>query len=257
MALRLPRIIPRLAIKGENVVCTVNCEGLRVVGKPEELARKYAEDADEIFYLDTVASLYGRNQLTELLSRTCEDVFIPITVGGGVKSRADVKRLLDAGADKVAINTAAVRAPRLIRECADYYGSQAIVLNIEARRTEGGWEALTDAGRERTGKDAQAWAAQAVALGAGEILLTSVDQEGTRRGFDAQLLEAIAQEVRVPVTICGGMGSLEHLEAVAGVADGVAMASVLHYGALTVQDMREALGQADRMRRQPRAWGQA
>ena len=241
--LRKPRLIPRLAVKGSNVVCTVNCEGLRVVGRPAELARRYAADADELLYLDSVASLYGRNQLTGLLAETCEDVFIPITVGGGIRTRADVKRLLDAGADKVAVNTAALRTPELIRQIADHYGAQALVIHIDARRQNGGWEALTDCGRERTGKDAVAWAEEAVRLGAGELLLTSVDQEGTRRGFDAALLEAVAPRVPVPVTICGGMGRLEHLEAVAGLADGVAMASCLHYGALTVPQMRAVLGQ--------------
>lgn len=247
--LRKPRIIPRLAIKGQNVVCSINCEGLRIVGRPDELARRYAEDADELLYLDTVASLYGRNQLTALLERTCEDVFIPITVGGGIRTRADVKRLLDAGADKVAVNTAALRTPALIRDITDHYGAQALVVHIDARRQPSGldapaWEALTDCGRERTGRCAVAWALEAVALGAGELLLTSVDQEGTRRGFDAALLQAIAPRVPVPVTICGGMGKLEHLDAVQKHADGVAMASCLHYGQLTIADMRAALGQA-------------
>jgi cyclase len=182
-AMSLLRIIARLDIKGPNVVKGIHMEGLRVIGKPEELANAYAEaGADELLYIDTVASLYGRNQLAALLSRTVEDVFIPITVGGGVKSRADVKRLLDAGADKVAINTAAIRDPALIRECADHYGAQAVVVSIEAKRQPlGGWECYTDNGREKTGKDVLLWAEEAISLGAGEILLTSIDQEGTRQ----------------------------------------------------------------------------
>lgn len=239
MALRLPRIIPRLDIKGSNVVKGINLEGLRVVGKPEELARKYAEDADELLYMDCVASLYGRNQLIELLERTTNEVFIPITVGGGIKSISDARRLFNTGADKVAINTAAVKRPELINELANHFGCQAIVVSIEAKRQGTGWEVYTDNGRQKTGKDAVEWGLEAVRRGAGELLLTSVDQEGTRRGFDTRLLEAIAPNVSVPVTICGGMGCLSHLETVP-LAHGVAMASVLHYGLLEVSQCRPA-----------------
>lgn len=256
MALRLPRIIPRIAIKGENVVCTINLEGLRVVGDPAALAKQYAEEgADELFYTDTVASLYGRNQLTDILRRATAEVFIPITVAGGIKTRADAKRLLDAGADAIAINTAALRNPSLINELSDYYGAQAITVSIEAHRQlprQGAagqaaqvWECYTDAGRERTGRDVIEWAQEAEARGAGQILLTSIDQEGTRRGFDTELLERVAQLVSVPVVICGGMGSLAHLAGVQGLAHGVAMASVLHYGSLTIAQMRGALGHGD------------
>ena len=241
----LLRLIARLDIKGPNVVKGINFEGLRVVGKPSDLARKYAEGgADELLYIDTVATLYGRNQLRSLLAETTEDVFIPVTVGGGIKSRADVRRLLESGADKVAINTAAIRNPGLIKECADYYGSQCIVVSIEAkRRLEVGWEAFTDNGREKTGKDAVEWAHEAVELGAGEILLTSIDQEGTRKGFDVELVKAIAPHVSVPVTACGGAGCVEHIREVLGEgkADAVAMASVLHFGKLTFGEIRKAL----------------
>ncbi len=218
-------------------------EGLRVVGNPVELAKRYAQDADSIFYTDTVASLYGRNQLTELLERTTDDIFIPITVAGGIKCRADVKRLLDAGADEVAINTAAIRNPRLVQELSDACGAQAITISIEAKRTsDGRWECYTDNGRERSGLDAVRWAQEAVALGAGQILLTSIDQDGTRRGFDVALWKAIAPLVSVPVIICGGMGKLEDLNPVRG-AHGISMATVLHYGKLTIAQMRAALGQ--------------
>lgn len=241
--LRLPRLIPRLDIKGPNVVKGINLEGLRVVGNPKELATKYAEEgADEIIYSDCVASLYGRNTLTDLIEETTADVFIPITVAGGIRSRADIKRLLDAGADKVAINTAAIANPKLLEDCTSYYGSQAIVLSIEAKRTGKGWEALTDNGRNRTGKCAVQWAIEAERLGVGEILLTSVDQEGTRKGFDYSLLEEIAPKVSIPVIICGGMGSLMDLKKVSSLAHGVSMASVLHYDTLRISEMRKSLG---------------
>ncbi len=242
MALRLPRIIPRLDIKGANVVKGIHLEGLRVVGQPQGLARRYAKDADELLYIDTVASLYGRNQLTDLLRDSTAEVFVPITVGGGIKTRADIKRLLDAGADKVAINTAAIRNPALLREASEYYGSQAIVVSISARRVEKGWEPLTDCGRERTQKCAVEWAIEA-SQWAGEILLTSVDQEGTRKGFDLDLLKAVATKVSVPVVICGGLGSAADLQAAAPYAHGIAGASVFHYGKMTVADCRRALGQ--------------
>src|SRR3990167_6351053 len=192
----LLRLIARLDIKGASVVKGVQMEGLRVVGKPEEMAKRYAEaGADEILYIDTVASLYGRNQLEALLEKTCEEVFVPITVGGGIKSVADARRLFNAGADKIAINTAALKRPDLINEMADKYGSQAVGVSIEAKRVSGGWECYTDNGRERTGVDAVVWADRSVSNGAGELLLTSVDRDGTRRGFDTELVAAIAPHV--------------------------------------------------------------
>jgi cyclase len=238
--LRRPRIIPRLDVKGPNVVKGIHLEGLRVVGSPATLARRYAEDADELLYIDIVASLYGRNQLTELLLETTNDVFIPITVGGGIASLADIKRVLDAGADKVAINTAAIRNPRLLREASDHYGAQCIVLNIEAKRMVGTWEALTDCGRERSGKDAVAWARECGPY-CGEILATSIDQEGTRRGYDTALIEAIAREVPCPVVACGGMGSIEDARAAYAAGACLGMASVLHYGQLTIQEIRDGI----------------
>lgn len=221
----------------------IQFEGLRVVGKPDELATKYAnEGADELLYIDTVASLYGRNQLCGLLERTTEHVFIPVTVGGGIKSRADVKRLLDSGADKVAINTEGLKRPALIKELADYYGSQAVVVSIEAKRIgDGRWECYTDCGREKTGKDVQEWAEEAVALGAGEILITSIDQDGTRKGFDLSLITAL-RGLPVPVTASGGMGCIAHLrQAIHAGADAVAMGSVIHYGKTTFGEMRAGL----------------
>lgn len=239
----LLRIIARLDVKGQNVVKGVQMEGLRVIGQPEELAKRYAaEGADELLYMDTVASLYGRNQLASLLSRTVEDVFIPITVGGGIKSRADVKRLLDSGADKVAINTAALRDPSLINECADYYGSQAIVISIEAKRKPmGGWECYGDHGREKSGRDVLLWAREAVSCGAGEILLTSVDRDGTRKGFDLDLIRSVGR-LGVPLSVCGGMGKMDHaLEALGAGASAVVTASALHYGLVTFKEMHDVL----------------
>src|SRR3990167_3122466 len=244
----LLRLIARLDIKGQNVVKGICMEGLRILGKPEYMAPRYAENgADEILYIDTVASLYGRNQLEALLEKTSEEVFIPITVGGGIASKEDARRLFNAGADKIAINTAALKQPDLINELADHFGSQAIVVSIEAKRTSNGWEAYMDNGRQRSGRDAITWGEDAVKRGAGEILLTSVDHDGTRRGFDVDLYATIAPNVPVPVTASGGMGTLEHLRAVLehGHADAVAMASVLHYGKLTFAEMREAVNGVD------------
>jgi len=238
----LPRLIARLDIKGPSVVKGIHMEGLRVVGRPHEMAKQYAEEADELLYIDTVSSLYGRPQLRSLLEKTCETTFVPITVGGGIRSVEDVRELLRSGADKCAINTAAIKDETLIQSIADTCGSQALVVSIEAKRSANSWEALTDNGRERTGKDAVAWAARAVALGAGEILLTSVDQDGTRRGFDLGLIRAVARECPVPLVVSGGMGCIEHaVQAFQAGADAVAMASVLHYGKLTIQEVSDGI----------------
>jgi cyclase len=238
------RLIARLDIKGPNLIKGVHLEGLRVVGDPGEFARRYYDaGADELIYMDTVASLYGRNNLTEIVSHAARDVFIPMTVGGGVRSVDDVRTLLRAGADKVAINTAAARRPDLITEVARRFGSQCMVLSIEAKRSgPGRWEAYTDSGREHTGLDVVEWAQRAVELGAGEILLTSIDQEGTSKGFDVALVRAVSRVVNVPVIASGGMGTLAHLEEVVkeGHADAVAMAKVLHYNVFTMQQGRAA-----------------
>lgn len=228
------RIIPRLDIKGPNVVKGVHLEGLRVLGKPEEFATcYYQQGADELIYLDTVASLYGRNNLAEIVSRAAERLFIPLTVGGGVRSVEDILRLLRAGADKVAINTAAIKNPQLIRDGARAFGSQCIVLYIEAkRRGPGTYECLTDNARERTGVDVRDWVRRAVDLGAGEILLTSVDQEGTGNGYDLELVAQIADLAEVPVIASGGAGQHDHVTSAIthGHADAVCAASVFHYG---------------------------
>ena len=239
----LLRLIARLDIKGKNVVKGVQMEGLRVVGNPKEMATRYAnEGIDEILYIDSVASLYGRNQLEALLEETCQDVIVPITVGGGIQSVSDARRLFNAGADKIAVNTAALQRPDLINELAERFGNQAVVVSIEAKRVNGWWECYTDNGRNSTGRNAVYWAAEAVTRGAGELLITSVDRDGTIRGFDIALAAATAPHTSVPVTVSGGMGSLDHLRSVLtkGHADAVAIGSALHYGKVTVQEMREA-----------------
>lgn len=242
------RLIPRLDIKGPNLIKGIHLEGLRIIGDPQVYARRYYEEgADELLYMDIVASLYGRNSLTDIIRRAVQDVFVPMTVGGGIRSVDDVKALLRVGADKIAINTAAVKRPELLREVSQRFGSQCMVLSIEAKRvSEGRWEAYTDNGRERTGLDVVQWAMQAVELGAGEILLTSVDQEGTRKGFDLSLIQAVSTSVPVPVIASGGMGTVEHLvEAVkVGRADAVALADVLHYGRMTLQEIRKSAAEA-------------
>jgi len=242
------RLIARLDIKGPNLIKGIHLEGLRVMGDPQQFAQRYYEaGADELLYIDIVASLYGRNNLTDIVRRTARDIFIPLTVGGGVRSADDVKTLLRAGADKVAINTAAVARPELIREVARRFGSQCMVLSIEAKEVRPGkWEAFTDNGRERTGLDAVEWAQRGVDLGVGEILVTSVDREGTRKGFDCKLIRAIAETVPVPVIASGGMGTCAHLVDVVqeGKADAVAMADALHYSRFTFADMRSAAREA-------------
>jgi len=238
------RLIARLDVKGPNLIKGVHLEGLRVVGSPQEHARRYyADGVDEIVYIDLVASLYGRSKLTEIVRTTAHDVFVPLTVGGGVRSIDDVRDLLRAGADKVAINTAAVRRPELVTEVARRFGSQCMVLSIEAKQqAPDRWEVYTDCGRERSGVDAVDWARRGVALGAGEILVTSIDREGTRSGFDVALVRAIADVARVPVIASGGYGEPAHLTAVVcdGGADAVAFADALHHRRTTLPELRAA-----------------
>ena len=254
------RLLARLDVKGPHLVKSINLEGVRVVGDPQEYAQKYdAMGIDEIVYLDTVASLYQRNSLADLVSRTTDHVFCPVTVAGGIRSVEDAKALLRAGADKVAINTAAVERPELISELADKFGAQAIVLQIDAKRianvhgSQAGsvrWEARTDGGREpapaaHPGNDVARWAALGASLGAGEILLTSIDQEGTRRGPDLALVSAVAKAVTIPVVASGGVGSPADVALAAACgASGVALAHVLHYGTASLSDIRKALSDA-------------
>ena len=241
--MRNARLIARLDVKGPNLIKGIHLEGLRVIGDPQTYARRYYEQgADELVYIDIVASLYGRNSLGDIVARTAQDVFVPLSVGGGLRSVDDVRAMLRAGADKVAINTAAIRRPELITEVAQTFGSQCMVLGIEAKRSGPvRWEAFTDNGRESTGIEVVEWCARAAALGAGEILLTSVDQEGTRKGFDTALIEAVTKAVSIPVIASGGMGTTMHMVTAFGAgADAVAMADVLHYDRLDMPAVRTA-----------------
>ena len=237
------RIIARLDIKGPNLIKGINLEGLRVIGDPQKHATRYYEEGiDELIYMDAVASLYGRNNLAEIVRYTAENLFIPFTVGGGIRSCDDVERLLLAGADKIAINTAAIKNPNLIREVSQRFGSQCMVLSIEAkRRGADKWEAYYDSGREPSGLEVVEWAKTGEELGAGEILLTSVDQEGTRKGFDVKLVHAVSSSVSIPVIASGGMGACQHLIEVVnkGQADAVAIADILHYQRASVRDIKK------------------
>jgi cyclase len=228
------RLIARLDIKNNHVVKGIHLEGLRKVGDPCEMALKYTEPrVDELLFMDAVASLYDRNSLFPVIAKACENVFIPVTVGGGIRTLDDIQMALRSGADKVAINTQAVRNPDFIRQASERFGSQAIVASIEAL----GREVYINNGRDRVGKDVAAWAVELAGLGAGEILLTSIEKEGTRKGFNVALAQEIDSLVSVPVVVCGGLGLLSHLDSLPkGVS--VACASVLHYNILSVSDIR-------------------
>jgi cyclase len=227
------RIIPRLDIKGPNLVKGINLEGLRVLGKPEVFAKFYYQNgADELFFQDVVASLYDRNNLHDIISKTAKEIFIPLTVGGGIRSIEDIKCVLRAGADKVSINTAAIKRPLFIKEAAEKYGSSTIVVAIEAiLEKEGVYRAYTDNGREITGMNVLEWAQQVEALGAGELVITSVDREGTGMGFDIELTKMIADAVSIPVIAHGGCTDAEDVVRVINSTDidAVCISSILHY----------------------------
>lgn len=236
------RLIARLDVKNDYLVKGIQLEGLRKMGDPHEFAlRYYQQGIDELLYMDIVASLYNRNNLADIVRRTTRDVFIPITVGGGLRSVQDVRDILQMGADKVAINTAAIKDEHIITQVADTFGSQCMVLGIEAkrRRDGSGWEAYYDNGREHSGKDAVEWARQGAALGAGEILLTSVDAEGMERGMDTELIGQVCGAVSIPVIASGGCGCATHaVEAARQGAGAVAVASILHYGKTDVPALK-------------------
>jgi cyclase len=241
------RVIPCLDVDGGRVVKGVNFIGLRDAGDPVELAARYdVEGADELVFLDITASSDARDTMIDVVSRTAEEVFIPFTVGGGIRSVEDARRMLRAGADKVSVNTAAVQRPEVIGEIAEEFGAQCVVVAIDARRdagagaTSSGFEVFTHGGRTGTGIDAVAWAERAERLGAGEILLTSMDRDGTREGFDLELTRAISESVNIPVIASGGVGSLDHLVAgvIEGKADAVLAASIFHFGEHTVHEAK-------------------
>lgn len=238
------RVIARLDVKAPNLVKGVHLEGLRVIGDPGEFARRYyAEGADEIVYMDIVASLYGRNSILELVEHTARGVFVPITVGGGIRTLEDVKAVLRAGADKVSVNTAAVGNPDFIRQVSETFGSQCLVVTVETiRGSDGVWRAFTNNGRERTGLDALEWVERVQALGAGEITLTSVDREGTFKGFEGELIREAAKRIRVPLIVHGGAGKPEDaVEAVRAGADAVAIAGILHYQRASVAGIKSVM----------------
>lgn len=238
------RIIPRLDVKGPNVVKGIHLEGLRIVGKPGEMAKKYYEDgADELLYMDIVASLYGRNNLVDIVKQASDAIFIPLTVGGGIRSIEDINTLLRAGADKVAINTAATKDSLLITKAAKMFGSQCIVVSIEAQyHGNGNWEAYTDNGREKTGLNVIEWAERVTELGAGEILITSIDREGTEKGYDIELIKKLSP-LPIPVIACGGAGKVEHIiDCIKyGKPDAISLASILHYKKKSIPDIKKSL----------------
>ena len=242
------RVIPCLDVDDGRVVKGVNFRELRDAGDPVEMARLYdAEGADELVFLDITASSGSRETTYDVVRRTAEQVFIPLTVGGGVRSADDVDRLLRAGADKVGVNTAAVARPELVREISRRFGNQVLVLSVDARRAHGGstpsgFEVTTHGGRTGTGQDAVAWARLGQELGVGEILLNSMDADGTREGFDVEMLAAVRAQVSVPVIASGGAGRLEHFSpAVEAGADAVLAASVFHFGVLRIGEVKQAL----------------
>ncbi|MGB8857026.1 MAG: imidazole glycerol phosphate synthase subunit HisF [Burkholderiales bacterium] len=238
------RIIPCLDVNAGRVVKGVNFVGLRDAGDPVEIARRYdKEGADEITFLDITASSDQRGLILDIIERVAEVVFIPLTVGGGVREVKDVRRLLNAGADKVSINTAAILNPQLISDAANHYGSQCIVVAIDARRVGERWQVFTHGGRNATGLDAIEWAQKMASMGAGEILLTSMDRDGTKIGFDLELTLAVSQAVSVPVIASGGVGNLQHLsEGIThGAADAVLAASIFHYGEYTIKMAKQFL----------------
>jgi len=232
------RIISRLDIKGINLIKSVQLEGLRTLGSPEDFACKYYQEGiDEILLMDAVASLYGRNSLDSLISQIADNVFVPITVGGGIRTLDDARRILRSGADKVAVNTGAVRNPELIKEISETFGSQATVLSIDCKRLGDGWEVLIETGREKTGLNVVEWAKQGVDLGAGELLITSVDNEGTRKGFDVGLMKALFPISEVPIIASGGMGRLEDIEEVSRYTDAIAIADFFHYNRGSIEEI--------------------
>lgn len=237
------RIIARIDVKNEFVIKGIHLEGLRKVGDPNLLAKKYYEEGiDEIVFMDAVAAYYDRNSLSHIIEKACEEVFVPITVGGGLRTIEDVKKALKSGADKVAINTKAIQTPEFITEASEIFGSQCIVASIVAKKTDNNkWEAYIDNGREPTGLDVVEWAKKLEELGAGEIMLTSLDMEGTKKGFDVELYQAVQDTVSIPIIASGGMGSVKDGVKLlsSSKVDAIATASVIHYNLDSVQNIKK------------------
>ena len=236
------RVISRMDIKGPNLIKSIQFEGLKIIGDPNEYALKYyKEGIDEIFILDTVATLYGRNNLSDIIRNAAKNIFVPITAGGGVRSIDDVQNLLNSGADKIAINTQAIKSPNFINEASRIYGSQAIIGSIEAKKKDTFWEAYIDNGREETGVDALNWAKELESRGAGELLITSIDKDGTKTGFDEELIQIISNSVSIPVISSGGAGNLKNIISLCNKTEtsGIAIASILHYQDYTIKQIKE------------------
>jgi cyclase len=238
------RLIARLDVKNEFVIKGIHLEGLRKIGDPIELAKKYyLEGIDEIIFMDAVASLYDRNNLFHIIEEACKQVFIPITIGGGIRSLNDIDKALKSGADKIALNTQAIKTPEIIKAATRVYGSQCIIGSIEAKKRSNIWEAYIDNGRESTGINAIDWARKLEDLGVGEVLVTSVDMEGTKKGFDIDLVREISKTVGVPVIVSGGAGNIGHIETVIEACDpgGVAIASLIHYNISGIKEIKAKL----------------
>jgi cyclase len=245
IAMSKVRVIARIDVKNEHVIKGIHLEGLRKVGEPNKLARLYyADRVDEIIFMDAVAAYYDRNSLSHIIESACNDIFVPITVGGGIRNLEDIQKALNSGADKVAINSSAILQPDFIEQAAKRFGSQCIVLSVDAKKiSEGKWEAYTDNGREPSGLDVLDWVQEAQRLGAGEVLLTSIDADGTKNGFDNALNAKVAQRVTIPVIASGGAGKPSDIMMLLNSApvDAVAVASILHYGISSIQEIKEHL----------------
>tara|TARA_Y100000590_G_C15747811_1_gene1022876 strand:- start:1943 stop:2695 length:753 start_codon:yes stop_codon:yes gene_type:complete len=243
--MRKIRLIARLDIKNSNLIKPIHLEGLRIVGDPNFYAKKYYEDGvDELIFMDCVATLYGRNNLSNIIKDATKDVFVPITVGGGIRTLKDVKNILNCGADKVAVNTAAVKNPNFISEIANSIGSQSLVLSIEAKKkSDNDWEVYTSNGRDPTGLKVYDWIKKATKLGVGEILLTSVDNEGTKKGFDVELMSMASKITDVPIIASGGLGKIEHLKDVInfGKVDAAAVADAIHYNRIKISEFKKTI----------------
>ena len=239
------RIIARLDIKGPNLIKGINFEGLRKLGNPNDFAIKYyVEEVDEILFMDNVASLYGRNSLFDVIKKSTEQIFVPITVGGGIRNLSDVEKILKSGADKVAINSAAISNPDLISQISKTFGSQCLVVSIEAKKKDDkSWEAYVHNGRDKTGLDVIEWSKKCVDLGAGEIFVTSIDQDGTFKGFDNLLNDKISKNLKIPLVIGGGLGSLENLDLIKinQNINGLLIGSALHYNKIKIKDIKSYL----------------
>lgn len=241
------RLIARIDVKNENVIKGIHLEGLRKLGDPNTFAKKYYDQGiDEILFMDAVASYYDRNNLSKIIEAACKDIYVPITVGGGIRKIEDINEALKSGADKVAINTQAIKTPYFIKEASEVFGSQCIVASLELKKISNNkWEAYFDNGREPSGKDAIEWAKELESLGAGEIMVTSIDAEGTKKGFDVDLISLISKNINLPIIACGGAGKEEHISKMIHETnvDAVAIASVLHYGIEKISEIKSKLYQ--------------